>query len=69
MRRDILKLLQKYIERTDDLQYFSQNFLPTLRDLKSDFAANNENARDPEVLELFATLLTKLGNELQPFMD
>ena len=69
LRRDILKLLQTYINKTENLQYFSQNFLPTLRALKSDFQSNDQNARDPEVLELFATLLSKLGPDLQPFMD
>lgn len=43
--------------------------MPTLRTLKADYESNDMNARDPEVLELFATLLTKLGTELQPFMD
>lgn len=69
LRRDTLKLLQTYIDKEDNLQYFNQNFLPTLRALKEDFAVGDQNARDPEVLELFATLLKKIGNELQPFME
>ena len=30
VRRDILKLIQTYIEKESDFTYFNQNFLPTL---------------------------------------
>jgi len=37
VRRDILKLIQTYIERADDYTIFNQEFLPTLQNLVEDY--------------------------------
>lgn len=69
LRRDILKLLQTYIERERDFTYFNQNFLPTLQALVEDFSASDANARDPEVLQLFSTMMRQEGPMLQGFVS
>jgi len=37
VRRDILKLIQSYIERATDFTIFNQEFLPTLQTLVEDY--------------------------------
>lgn len=69
LRRDILKLLQTYIEREKDFAYFNNTFLPTLQALVEDFSSNDPKARDPEVLSLFATMMKQEGPMLQGFMN
>ena len=69
VRRDILKLIQTYIERANDFAIFNQEFLPTLQSLVEDYQHNDPNARDPEVLMLFATLIKKQGEELSGFLQ
>jgi len=69
VRRDILKLIQIYIENTSNFTYFNQNFLPSLQNLVEDYQQNSANARDPEVLFLFATLLRKEGQNLTEFLQ
>ena len=59
--RDILRLIQTYIERETDFTYFNQYFLPSLQELMQDFANSDPFARDPETLMLFATILRKDG--------
>ena len=54
LRRDILKLIQTYIEKEQNFQYFNQNFLPTLQTMVEDFNNSVKDARDPETLMLFA---------------
>lgn len=68
VRRDILRLIQTYIERSTDFTVFNQAFLPTLQGLVEDFKMNDSNARDPEVLMLFATMLKKMGESLSGFL-
>lgn len=69
LRRDILKLLQTYIERETDFSYFNATFLPTLQALVEDYSSNDPKARDPEVLQLFATMMRQEGPMLQGFMN
>jgi exportin-1 len=68
VRRDILKLIQTYIERANEFNIFNQEFLPTLQGLVEDYQQNDPNARDPEVLMLFATMLKKMGDMLSGFL-
>lgn len=69
VRRDILKLIQTYIEKAQDLSQFTKDFLPPLQGLVDDYANNDPNARDPEVLMLFATLLKKIGETLSGYLQ
>ena len=57
VRRDILKLIQTYIEQETDFEYFNSNFLPTLQAMVEDYQQANPNSRDPETLMLFATMM------------
>lgn len=59
VRRDILRLIQTYVEKSNEFQIFNQEMLPTLQGLVEDYQQNDPNARDPEVLMLFATLIKK----------
>ena len=68
LRRDILKLLQTYIEKETNFTYFNENFLSTLQAMVEDFSASDPNARDPEVLQMFATMMRQEGPMLQGFM-
>jgi exportin-1 len=65
VRRDILRLIQTYIQKTVDLNIFAQQFLPKLQGLIEDYHQSEPNARDPEVLMLFATMLDKMGGHIE----
>jgi len=69
VRRDILRLIQTYIDRSNEFTIFNQEFLPTLQSLVEDYQQNYPNARDPEVLMLFATMLKKMGDALSGFLQ
>lgn len=68
VRRDILRLIQTYIDKSNEFTIFNAEFLPTLKNLVDDYQANDPNARDPEVLMLFATMLRKMGDALSGFL-
>ena len=57
VRRDILRLIQAYINQEKDFALFNQNFLPTLKSLVDDYQQSTTDARDPEVLLLFSTMI------------
>mmetsp|Transcript_28813 Transcript_28813/g.38431 ORF Transcript_28813/g.38431 Transcript_28813/m.38431 type:complete len:97 (-) Transcript_28813:1239-1529(-) len=67
VRRDILKLIQTYILKEQDKSFtvFYQQFLPQLKLLIDDYKANTHDARDPEVLHLFSTMIKHMGEQLQ----
>jgi exportin-1 len=67
VRRDILKLVQYYIENEVNFGVFNSTILPTLQGMVADYQSSDPNARDPETLLLFATILKKEGNQLQEF--
>lgn len=69
VRRDVLKLIQTYVNRANDYAIFNQEMLPTLQGLVEDYQQNDPFARDPEVLNLFATLLKKQGNVISGFLQ
>lgn len=69
VRRDILRLIQTYINRSTEVTIFAQQFLPTLQSLVEDYQMSDPNARDPEVLMLFSTMITKMGGLLQGFLQ
>ena len=68
VRRDILRLIQAYIERANEFTTFNVEFLPTLKNLVDDYQVSDPNSRDPEVLMLFATMLKKMGDMLSGFL-
>ena len=64
VRRDILKLIQTYLLKETDKSFtvFYQQFLPSLKLLIDDYKANAQDARDPEVLHLFSTMVKLMGH-------
>lgn len=68
VRRDILRLIQAYIQRSNEFTIFNSEFLPPLKNLVDDYQNNDPNARDSEVLNLFATMLKKMGDMLSGFL-
>lgn len=69
VRRDILRLIQTFIEKAQEYSVFNQEFLPTLKTLADDFQLSDPNARDPEVLMLFATMFKKMGELLIGYLS
>jgi len=69
LRRDILKLIQTYIENEVQFDLFRQRFLPSLQELMSDYSKSEPMARDPETLLLFATILKQDGQNLAQFLN
>jgi len=57
LRKDILKLIQIYIEKEDDFTFFNHNFLPTFQTMVQDYQTSDPNSRDPEILMLFAVVM------------
>ena len=66
VRRDILRLIQTYILKEQDGSYevFYMNFLPSLKLLIDDYQQAAPDARDPEVLSLFSTMVKHMGENL-----
>lgn len=62
VRRDILKLVGTYVEHTNDFTHFRQFFLPQLKNLIDDYQMGAPQTRDPEVLQLFATMFKHMGD-------
>ena len=64
VKKEVLKLIDSFIESSQptDRDNLCNNFLPALLDpILDDYNRNVPNARDAEVLSLFATIITKLG--------
>ena len=61
IKKEILKLINNYIERADDLEMIHQNLVPGLLDaVLSDYRNNVPDAREAEVLNLMTSIITKL---------
>jgi len=61
VKRESLKLIETFIEKSEDPQIISQNFIPPLLEaVLGDYKANIPDARDPEVLSLIAVIINKL---------
>jgi exportin-1 len=69
VRRDCLRLIQAYLEKETNFQQFSQQMLPTLQALVSDYSLACPEARDPEVLMMFSTLFKRMGELLASFLN
>ena len=62
MKKEILKLMETYIKKAEDLEAVNNNFIPPLLDaILGDYNANVPAARDAEVLNVIATITQKLG--------
>lgn len=62
IKKEILKLVETYVERAEDLQNVNASLIPPLLEaILIDYRENVEDARDAEVLKVVATISTRLG--------
>ena len=61
IKKEILKLVETYIQKAEDLKAVNQNLIPPLLEaILLDYRENVEDARDAEVLMVMATIVSKL---------
>lgn len=61
VKKEILKLMETYIKKAEDLEAVNNNFIPPLLDaILGDYNRNVPAARDAEVLNVMATITTRL---------
>jgi exportin-1 len=61
-KKEILKLMETYIKKAEDLPAVNANFMPPLLDaILGDYNLNVPMARDAEVLNVMATITNRLG--------
>jgi len=62
VKKEILKLMETYIKKAEDLEAVNLNFIPPLLDaILGDYHRNVPTARDAEVLNVMATITGRLG--------
>ena len=62
IKKEILKLIQIYVEKADDLEAVNANMIPPLLDaVLVDYNRNVPDARDAEVLDVMTTIISKLN--------
>jgi exportin-1 len=72
VKKEILKLMETYIKKAEDLDAVNTNFMPPLLDaILGDYARNVPASRDAEVLNVMATIIQRLGVRfiLTPFNE
>lgn len=61
IKKEILKLIDTYVQKADDLDMVNTNIVPPLLDaVLVDYNGNVPDARDAEVLNVMTTIITKL---------
>ncbi|KAF9028676.1 hypothetical protein BDZ89DRAFT_1133471 [Hymenopellis radicata] len=61
VKKDLLKLMETYIQRADDLEGVNSSFIPPLLDVVlGDYSTNVPTARDAEVLGLTTIVINRL---------
>lgn len=68
VRREILNLIATFISNNEDPDMVISEFLPKLSELIVDYNSNVPNARDPEVLSLFSTMIKKMGDKMNQYV-
>lgn len=67
IKKEILKLMETYVRKAEDLDTLYQNFIPPLLEaVLGDYNRNVPHARDAEVLNVMATITTRLQALLTP---
>ena len=62
IKKEILKLMETFIKKSEDLETVNNNFMPPLLDaILGDYNRNVPAARDAEVLNVMATIIGRLG--------
>ena len=61
IKKEILKLIDSYVQKADDHEMVNTNIVPALLDaVLVDYNRNVPDARDAEVLNVMTTIITKL---------
>lgn len=61
IKKEILKLIDTYVQKADDLEMVTANIVPALLDaVLVDYNQNVPDARDAEVLNVMTTIISKL---------
>lgn len=67
VKKEILKLMETYIRKAEDLEAVNSSFMPPLLDaILGDYNRNVPTARDAEVLNVMATITSRLGVNYSP---
>lgn len=67
VKKEILKLMETYIKKAEDMDAVNANFMPPLLDaMLGDYNRNVPTARDAEVLNVMATITGRLGVSFSP---
>ena len=62
IKKEILKLMETFIKKSEDLEAVNSNFMPPLLDaILGDYNRNVPAARDAEVLNVMGTIIGRLG--------
>lgn len=68
IKKEILKLIETYVEKADDLEMVRSNIVPGLLDaVLVDYNRNVPNARDAEVLKVMSVIIQKLSVRWTPY--
>lgn len=60
VKRETLKLIETFVDKAEDVELISKQFVPAMMDpILGDYARNVSDARESEVLSLFATIINK----------
>ncbi|MCJ1422240.1 Karyopherin transporter [Sticta canariensis] len=66
IKKEILKLIDTYVQKADDLEMVNANIVPPLLDaVLVDYNRNVADARDAEVLDVMTTIITKLHSLME----
>jgi exportin-1 len=67
VKKEILRLMETYVKKAEDLETVNQSFIPPLLDaVLGDYNGNAPAARDAEVLNVMTTITGRLGVRLRP---
>lgn len=62
VKRETLKLIETFVDKAEDQPHIGKQFVPPMMDpVLGDYARNLPDARESEVLSLFATIINKYG--------
>lgn len=65
VKKEILKLVETYIRKAEDLEAVNNSMIPPLLDaILGDYHRNVPEARDAEVLNVMSTITSRLGVSL-----
>ena len=74
VKKDILRLVEAYVQKCDNGAIFVENFVPILLDaILGDYHQNIEQTRDAEVLSVTATIISRFStlmtDKVAPILD